>query len=617
VPGLTVVQEPMSKRQRSDPFGRALESTRLLGVVAVLVFVTLLVASLALARLSFARAEDERQTADAARISGVSVDLVLALQSERGLAAGVDSDPQLDVLLVDARADTDRRLEHAEETWRQVADDLPPRVRAEVEGALDVRPRIDGIRAAVGPDDVPADVSAAYAGPILDVVDAVSFPTNVVGDADDVRTRFALVALLDVIEATGNARGVLLPVFARDEPMDDETLRTLSETIGAQRTELERFRRYVDESSDDSDGASPQVQALAATDRLVDVAIDRAAVGDYGIEPEAWHEATTEAMDGLALEAKRLNEALLDGAEDAEAAATRRARLLLAGCVATLVLALVLGAVAASSTRRRRAAEREIRTIAETLQRSLLPSGFPERPEIEVHGRCEASGEHALVGGDWYDVFDLGSDCVGLVIGDVTGHGVEAMAAMARLRYSFETEAYDRTDPSVVMQRMQDLLTNRSGDGQPVFTTVFYGVLDLSDGRLTYTSAGHPPPVVLDARGATCLLEESRGVILGTGLAPTYDASTTRLAVGETLVLYTDGLVERRREPIDRGIHRLRRALERHRGSLDDLERRVFDALPSAGGRDDAALLLLRYVRPVPLGERAGDAARVERDDAR
>ncbi|MDZ7732615.1 MAG: ATP-binding SpoIIE family protein phosphatase [Acidimicrobiia bacterium] len=258
---------------------------------------------------------------------------------------------------------------------------------------------------------------------------------------------------------------------------------------------------------------------------------------------------------------------------------------------------MALGMPTAISTRRRRAAERGIRTIADTLQRSLLPTSFPDRPEIELVGRYEARAEHAIVGGDWYDVLELTPDCIGLVIGDVSGHSIEAMATMARLRYSFGAEAYDRTEPAVVMQRMHELLDDAGPSG---FTTVFYAVLDLVDGNLTYTSAGHPPPVVLEPDGSTRLLDGRPGVLLGTD----FENAATRpwrstLEPGSTLALYTDGLVERRREPIDVGIDRLRQSLTRGpREPLEQLADAVFGDLVGRWTRDDVALLIVRWVEP-------------------
>jgi serine phosphatase RsbU (regulator of sigma subunit) len=236
------------------------------------------------------------------------------------------------------------------------------------------------------------------------------------------------------------------------------------------------------------------------------------------------------------------------------------------------------------------------RAAAETLQRSLLPK-LSDVPGLRVAARYLPANNHAQVGGDWYDVLPLPDGDIGLAIGDVMGHDLEAAAAMGQLRSVLRAFAWDGAVPALALSRLDHLV---GGLEMGRLATAVYGRLRLSPdggGHLEYANAGHPAPVLRLPDGATELLEGAHAPMIG--LPAVSERSTARVAIpaGATLVLYTDGLVEDRIRAADQGIEQLRRVLETAPADCrpDDLCELILDRLrPSQQSDDDIALLVLQ-----------------------
>ncbi|HEU4656010.1 MAG TPA: SpoIIE family protein phosphatase [Capillimicrobium sp.] len=212
---------------------------------------------------------------------------------------------------------------------------------------------------------------------------------------------------------------------------------------------------------------------------------------------------------------------------------------------------------AALAIERARLFEREHR-IAQQLQRALLPERLPSVPGLRLAARYLPGGAGTEVGGDWYDALALPGGRLALVMGDVAGRGVAAAATMGQLRSALRAYALSDADPGEVLaqlNRFQLLLEMDS------MATVVLIVLDPVAGRLRYANAGHPPPIVMTSEGEPRYLDEARSVPLGALDDATFEVAEAELPPGSTVVLYTDGLVERRGQSLEEGFERLRAAL--------------------------------------------------------
>ena len=234
------------------------------------------------------------------------------------------------------------------------------------------------------------------------------------------------------------------------------------------------------------------------------------------------------------------------------------------------------------------------RDLAVTLQRSLLPRELPMGAGYLAAARYLAGARGTQVGGDWYDVVEVG-DALVLVVGDVVGRGVQAAAVMGQLQATVRAYALDGHGPGEVLTRL-DRVARTIPDLH--FTTCLVARLVPSTGRLEVSSAGHPPPVVARAGGGAELLDLEPGRPLGVG-GGAYGDQQFDLEPGSVLLLYTDGLVEERDEPLDDGLQRLVDALAVPVQSADAACSQVLRALGrDAGADDDTALLALHLCGP-------------------
>ena len=239
-----------------------------------------------------------------------------------------------------------------------------------------------------------------------------------------------------------------------------------------------------------------------------------------------------------------------------------------------------------------RLAERE-RGLAEAMQRSLMPR-LPDVPGMGIAGRYLPSA--ARLGGDWYDAFTVPGGRLGMAIGDVSGRGFHAAALMGQLRSGLRAYAMEGGSPAEVVGRLSQLLRQLEPGRN---ATLQYLLLDPQEGSLLLASAGHPPPLVLNGGGAGSFVELRGSVPLGAVRYASYEEVETRLEPGATLVLYTDGVIERPGEPLDAGLERLLEAATRaDRDPLGICDAIVGALLPDGATRDDAALLV---VRALPL----------------
>jgi hypothetical protein len=235
------------------------------------------------------------------------------------------------------------------------------------------------------------------------------------------------------------------------------------------------------------------------------------------------------------------------------------------------------------------------RNIITALQHALLPDGEPAVPGLEIGWHYVPGGVPSVpVGGDWLAFVPIGTK-VGIAIGDVAGHGLPAVRAMAECRVALKVLASDGADPSTVLGRL-DTAVSRLGDQS--FSTCLFGVIDIDERTWTYASAGHPPPL-LRRRGHTHVLAAPHGPPIGADLwrAGALPSTVVALDEDDLIALYTDGLVERRDAAIDVGITTLANRIDQT-GTHPDLSgtsRVIIEDVVGTCPPDDVAVVLIAY----------------------
>lgn len=283
-----------------------------------------------------------------------------------------------------------------------------------------------------------------------------------------------------------------------------------------------------------------------------------------------------------------------------------------------LLLTGLAGLVATKLTRARATAEADTATIRAlyervdtvfgeqrelfvALQRALLPPADPHIPQLEVAAEYVAGAIGIDIGGDWYSVLRLDDDRFAFVVGDVSGRGVEAVAEMARARFTLRAYLVDGDSPATALAKCAGQF-DVVADGHIITALVAVG--NHRTGTVTVADAGHPPPLMAAADGID-YVSVPVGPPLGLG-ATAYDETTFVLPVGATLLCYTDGLVERRGEDIDTGLGRLVRTVaDLGEQPLPRLLGRVLAEMRDDGAPDDTAVLALRRTTTDDVAERA------------
>ncbi|MFD0745369.1 SpoIIE family protein phosphatase [Phytohabitans flavus] len=260
-----------------------------------------------------------------------------------------------------------------------------------------------------------------------------------------------------------------------------------------------------------------------------------------------------------------------------------------------LLLSLLAGHLAQGLARAQQIGQQRETAIA--LQRSilgpsLLPPGFA--------ARYEPAARPLEVGGDWYDIVTLTDGRIGIVVGDCVGRGLAAAAVMGQLRSACRALLLQDPSPARTLMTMDHFAAGVPG---AACTTVFCGVLDPATGHLTYASAGHPPGILAHADGTRHLLDGGRSLPLAVRPGRVRRQAEHVVPARATMLLYTDGLVERRRRPLTDGIDLAGRSvLDGADRGLDELATGLMAQLASGGGyHDDVAVLLYRHPGPLDV----------------
>lgn len=256
-------------------------------------------------------------------------------------------------------------------------------------------------------------------------------------------------------------------------------------------------------------------------------------------------------------------------------------------------LLLALGSSIAQSLQRAMLYEQE-HDLAEGLQQAMLPRRIPDVPGAQIAVRYRSARLGRDIGGDWYDVIPLPGGRVGAVIGDVQGHDTHAAAVMGQLRIVLRAYAAEGHSPATVMARASVFLHELDTDR---FATCTYVEADLTTGVVQLVRAGHVDPLVRDADGSCRRLPSEGGLPLGLSAEfgrLEYPVGTVELDPGQTMVLFTDGLVEQPGSDLDEGTQQLSDLIRSGPKDLQQLADRLCASVDERGGEDDVAVLLLR-----------------------
>ncbi|PRX49923.1 serine phosphatase RsbU (regulator of sigma subunit) [Prauserella shujinwangii] len=233
--------------------------------------------------------------------------------------------------------------------------------------------------------------------------------------------------------------------------------------------------------------------------------------------------------------------------------------------------------------------------LAERLQHAMLPSLTPQA-ELDLAARYRSATRGVHVGGDWYDVVSRPDGTVVLTVGDVTGHGLDAAVVMGKLQNALHAYALEGHGPATSLRLVHQLLR---GWTSSLFATAVVVEVEKATGVMRWASAGHPPPLLESGDGHATYLDAEHAPMLGINFRREIPEHKRQLTPGSSIVLYTDGLVERRTSDIDTGLDRLARAFTG--AGTDDLDQRAERVLHSMLGADDhdddVCLLLCRWTR--------------------
>jgi phosphoserine phosphatase RsbU/P len=239
------------------------------------------------------------------------------------------------------------------------------------------------------------------------------------------------------------------------------------------------------------------------------------------------------------------------------------------------------------------------RTAAAALQSSLA-SRLPDVPGVDLGARYVAGSQYGI-GGDWYDVFTVADDSIGITIGDVMGHGLHAATVMGRVRSALRAYAIEDDDPASVLTRLDRKMRHFEPG---LIGTVLYGILNVVDGSLVISSAGHLPPVLSEPASPAALLTVAVDPPIGVATDRRRRSTAVVVAPGGSLCLYTDGLVETRNGDIDAELARLCRTVQTFSGASADAccAQLMTGMLGDREPDDDISLLVAKRVLPDTAG---------------
>lgn len=518
----------------------------------------------------------------------------VALQDERGFSElwRAEPSPEVREMYVGAQARTDDALGRLRAGWqlrRDVMDNLGPPTLSDLdEGVAPLTDLRDANLRVRGGSTV-----EAYAGVIDVIASAARRLESVAADPALTPRVRALVRILEAGEALAQQRDVVVSLLTDEAPISQEEIVRLLLLQQEARTNLSSTRGlalpevasevgdlFIAMSSDDAQRMLTDLQAGSEIDLM------------------AWFDALSRRLESLRGLGSHVESELAATAVQRRESAEQAVVVSTVGLLVLLAVSGLAGAAAIAVARQRAQALDELGDLAKGMFEWFEPGRLANVEGVTVAGRYDAASEYTRAGGDWYDVYKTSDGRVVVTIGDVAGHGASATAQMAQVRNLLRgiTLAGVGRSPAAQMSQLDDALR-----GSGTMATIFHGVLDLTDGELRYTRAGHPPGLVRHA-DTIVPLDAALGSPLGAESDQVYEDATITLTVPWQIVLFTDGLIETRDADIEIGIAMVAGRVASGDDDPDRLADELIDARPSR--LDDAALLVLR-IDDVPTGPRS------------
>jgi hypothetical protein len=582
----------LRERLGSVPVATALAVLIVLGVLAVLVVTV---------RASQVTLSNATRSVSMAAVAEDAIAATTALQRERALAATLD-EPGL--LLTHAQYQpaieaTDQAMENLRASWAQHRDQIPATATPTIGDVLVAEVSLEEFREAT--------LSTPSGESIFDLYDEIvalsaGATSELVKQASDFATltdRRLVVALMDLATDLHTRRHLVQETLAAGPPVPDEVVLQLDVVMDAINQGFVAARsRAVEAGADDAgDPIAIAIEGLR-TGPLADTTAEMVAEvqtangAELEVDPRRWFAATTariEQVEALIPDVMQ-RVSLVATAERERADRALWTNSLLLGSLFLLSTLLATNAVLA--TRERREALAEYGQLSDGLREWFAATAFPHPENVEITARYVPASVRTRSGGDWYDVYQAEDD-LAVVIGDVAGHGPDATAHMAQLRNLL----HGQTTACVLDPAAQVDLLDQTVSGSGMLATLTYGLLELETGVFTYTRAGHIPLLIRSFAGDVRIEEEGTGPPVGSGVNLPRKTWTTQLHPGDTLVLLTDGLVERVNKDIDLALDEICKALTETGPTSEEMLDQLF-GMQQESPIDDAAALLVRWVGP-------------------
>jgi hypothetical protein len=558
--------------------------------LGMLVVLGLGIAFFVFLRQSTSRAQEADRSFDIAAISEAGIELLAEVQLERGLATLflTTGDTAALARYEEHLAVTDAAVARYQTLWRRSDSVLRAGV-AGGPGLPDLRLLNEVRLVFTGLDGEESATTELYGGLIDQVRQSISDLAFVATDATELRLRRASLSLLAAADAIARRRALVAAVLGADDPVPAESALQIS-------LHSRDFAVNVDSAAASVAGANrARVLTLHGSAAAVAVAetIDsllESGVSGAGLDPSEWFERASRQLEEVMAVASEINAVIVDHAADGVARSRRASFVTGAATGALLLVALLASWSAIAASRGRVRALEEHRELVDGLLAWFGAESMPVVDGVEIEARYVPAAPLSGAGGDWYDLFSDDSGNLGLVVGDVAGHGAPTVARMAEVRNMIRALAHAGVGGPARQLEIVDQTVDELH-----LTTVFYAVVDVAGGELTYSRAGHVPGVLRRGDGTFEILYHGSDTPIGVRQDAGRTEHMERFTSGDMLVLFTDGLIEGPMRDVLERIDRVAAdVIAPFSGDLGDLAERLLAQRPVVEHVDDASVLIVR-----------------------